>query len=65
MAKQNPACFRYVPPGDSPQSPAFNPLIGEIVPGGVYEVPSQHIALFNASRDWEPAKKSDSDVRRT
>lgn len=60
MPKQDTAYFRYTPPSGTPQSPAFNPLIGEITPGGVYEVPPQHVALFSTSRDWEPAKKSDA-----
>jgi hypothetical protein len=57
--KQEPAYFRYTPPGGSPQGPMFNPFIGDVEPGCVYEVAPQHVARFSASNDWEPAKRSD------
>lgn len=58
MAKASaPAYFKYAPGGGS--SPAHNLLIGEVVPGRVYEVPAELVGRFDGAPDWEAATKGD------
>jgi hypothetical protein len=34
-------------------SPGFNPVIGEVEPGKIYEIPAHLAARFDRAKDWE------------
>jgi diadenosine tetraphosphate (Ap4A) HIT family hydrolase len=50
--------FRYAV--SSP--PGFNSHIGDVEPGGVYEVPAHLVPRFERAKDWEPVKQNESDT---
>jgi diadenosine tetraphosphate (Ap4A) HIT family hydrolase len=51
--------FRYAV--SSP--PGFNSHIGDVEPGGVYEVPAHLVPRFERAKDWEPVNsKSDAQT---
>lgn len=58
MAEKTHQYFRYSP-GDN--APGFNSLIGDVEPGGIYEVPPHLVDRFENHPDWEAASKTAFD----
>jgi hypothetical protein len=49
--------FRY-----TGSAPAFSPHVGDVEPGGSYEVPAHLVPRFERAEDWEPVNSPKSDA---
>lgn len=54
MPKSDQHFFRYAP---EDQQPGFNPLVGDVEPGRVYEVAPHLAERFEDHPEWESASK--------
>jgi hypothetical protein len=48
--------FRFTP---DDEQPGFNPLVGDVEPGRVYEVRPEYVDRFQGHPQWTKATKSD------
>ncbi len=53
--------YRYSPVDN--QSPAHNVHVGEVAPGGVYEVPVHLAGLFEGHPDWAKSTRQAFDTQ--
>jgi hypothetical protein len=60
VAKTEQHYFRFTPPD---QQPGFNPLVGDVKPGCVYEVRPELVDRFTSHPQWTKATKREFDAQ--